>query len=249
MVPGFQPAINANMIDFNNDGIAEYNFRSDDFGSSWFMHMVYGPGGSGGSPANQIALKNPSTISFAQVVKPLQLNDLIDGDLTWGTSLPEPFIGVTNTPTNTDINFLGLGDRYIGVKFPLNGNIHYGWILVNFEDSLPYRRLVIKSYAYNTIPNASILAGQTNTLGVDTISSNRAESFIYPNPAKYEIIVPEHTSEITVLDITGKAVLQKKVPSDRKVNVRRLEKGSYLVRLTDKNGNTTYSKMIKSDTE
>jgi hypothetical protein len=49
-------------------------------------------------------------------------------------------------------------NRYLGVKFSAHGQTHYGWVSVNVGT---YPRLaVLTGYAYETLPDKPILAGQ-----------------------------------------------------------------------------------------
>jgi len=48
--------------------------------------------------------------------------------------------------------------RYLGVKFLIDGQIHYGWVRLSVE-RLP---ATLTGYAYETIPNKPIVAGQTS---------------------------------------------------------------------------------------
>ena len=47
-------------------------------------------------------------------------------------------------------------DKYIGVKLDDSGTIYYGWVLVQYES---ISTLIIKSYAYESVPNQAINAG------------------------------------------------------------------------------------------
>jgi hypothetical protein len=57
--------------------------------------------------------------------------------------------------------------RYLGVKFVIKGKKHYGW--VRLTTNLAIRNAVITGYAYETIPNKSIIAGQTKGPDVVTV--------------------------------------------------------------------------------
>jgi hypothetical protein len=57
----------------------------------------------------------------------------------------------------------GVKDRYLGLKFAINGKIHYGWARLNV--SVQHRSLNIRAtltgYAYETVPNKAIITGRT----------------------------------------------------------------------------------------
>lgn len=55
-------------------------------------------------------------------------------------------------------NWLGQSDKYLGVRFAISGQLHYGWIrmsLTGDNDSL-----IIKDYAYQATPSVGLVAGQ-----------------------------------------------------------------------------------------
>jgi hypothetical protein len=54
-------------------------------------------------------------------------------------------------------------NRYLGVRFPINGQLHYGWIRLtvttNPDPHTPVMSATITGYAYETVPNKAISAG------------------------------------------------------------------------------------------
>lgn len=224
-------------IDFNSDGTKEYDFRWEDWGppgNEWFMHMTFG------GPNNQMALKGTAVTAFGgKILVPLQANQTIDASLTWGNSYPEPFVG----ESTTDANFRGLGDRYIGVRFKIGTNTYYGWVLVNFSNT---RVLTVKSYAYNSTPNQSILAGQKTLLGTNEVQESKNESLIFPNPATSEVTLPEKSSFVTFYDVSGKKIMDAHVGDHKKVNISTLEDGTYILSIKTKDKKTVSAKLIKN---
>jgi len=92
----------------------------------------------------------------------------------WELDMLELYTGTTTTTwgkwggTNTD--------KYIGVKFNLSGNTHYGWIRVDADLSQTSSNnwsITIKDFAYQSTPDSSILAGDkgytTNLEGIRLI--------------------------------------------------------------------------------
>jgi hypothetical protein len=64
----------------------------------------------------------------------------------------------------------GIKNRYLGLKFHLNGEVHYGWARLSVKEQLledPPLAATLTGYAYETIPNKHIITGQTHeaTLG------------------------------------------------------------------------------------
>jgi hypothetical protein len=52
--------------------------------------------------------------------------------------------------------------RYLGVKFNIDGEVHYGWVRIGVSDA---RRMdiIVTGYAYETVANRPIRAGQTSS--------------------------------------------------------------------------------------
>jgi hypothetical protein len=64
--------------------------------------------------------------------------------------------------------WLNTRDRYLGLKFKINGQVHYGWV----ELANPYGFVGpwLLGFAYNTVANQPIMAGQTSA-GDDGIAA------------------------------------------------------------------------------
>ena len=58
----------------------------------------------------------------------------------------------------------GVKNRYLGLKFYIGKQAHYGWARLNFAvlHHEPEFKATLTGYAYETIPNKSIKAGQTH---------------------------------------------------------------------------------------
>jgi len=58
--------------------------------------------------------------------------------------------------------------RYLGMKFMISGQTHFGWARVKFESTGPF----LTGYAYETVANKPIVTGKTK--GSDVIASEEA---------------------------------------------------------------------------
>ena len=72
----------------------------------------------------------------------------------------------------------GLANKYLGVRFIIDQQIHYGWLRISVSTTKHNFTAELTGYAYETIPNKPIVAGQTADVSVGTIS----ESFKTPAP-------------------------------------------------------------------
>ena len=73
----------------------------------------------------------------------------------------------------------GAANKYIGLKFLINGEYHFGWARLSVKGT----RVALKGYAYETIPNKPILAGQTEEL-----ATSSADQEI--GPVHYDLELP-----------------------------------------------------------
>jgi hypothetical protein len=60
----------------------------------------------------------------------------------------------------------GVKNRYLGLRFLVNGKTHYGWARLNFPNP---QGATLTGYAYETVPNKSIIAGKTHGKDVITV--------------------------------------------------------------------------------
>jgi hypothetical protein len=56
-------------------------------------------------------------------------------------------------------NWANVSDRYLGVKFLIDGRPHYGWVRLTVDAGDAYVGGTITAYAYETVPNKPIIAG------------------------------------------------------------------------------------------
>lgn len=52
---------------------------------------------------------------------------------------------------------------YLGLKFTIKGQVHYGWARLGYISANDPAKAKLTGYAYETIPNKSIKAGQTHS--------------------------------------------------------------------------------------
>jgi hypothetical protein len=67
-------------------------------------------------------------------------------------------------------------NRYLGFKFLIDGQIHYGWARVSVTNEI--RNVVLTGYAYETTPNTTIIEGHTS--GPEKVSSIVPDDLLAP---------------------------------------------------------------------
>ena len=110
--------------------------------------------------------------SSSSYVTAMNNGDLIGTAVVFGgSSMAALAIDITITSSSSSYQisngaFLGVTDKFLGVKFLIGTNTHYGWARLDVSANADTIRL--KDYAYNVAADSPILAGQT--LGLDAIS-------------------------------------------------------------------------------
>jgi len=130
-------------------------------------------------------------------------------------------------------------DKYLGIKFEIGSNFHYGWIhLTTHQYSYTEMDFTIKGFAYNTVANEPILAGDMGSgVGVEEIGIGGIS--IFPNPTANLIIYDtiENLKQISVINTTGKNC--KNIAIDfysNSIDLSNLPNGVYFIHFqTDKN--------------
>jgi hypothetical protein len=68
-----------------------------------------------------------------------------------------------HTSTFTEGHWANVKNRYLGLRFDINGTIHYGWARLTVKANHPFVTAILTGYAYETKPNKPIVAGDQGT--------------------------------------------------------------------------------------
>ncbi|HKR06239.1 MAG TPA: T9SS type A sorting domain-containing protein [Bacteroidia bacterium] len=131
-------------------------------------------------------------------------------------------------------NFIqGWGDKYIGIKFPIAGINHYGWIRVEAVQINNWVQIILKDYAYETAPDVPILAGSINTIsGTQELFNSSIKIFAENKKIKIELLRPFGETEISVFNLLGEEIFSgNTTKSSEEISIA--NKGIYLVRVSN----------------
>ena len=139
-------------LDVNNDGIPDFTisnhaFRSVDLFGQTLRVLPTG--------TSQIA-------GFKGLINTLYASALAHGAVV-GPKLS--FKGYLMAASGMEYGYAGqwqnVTNRYLGLKFLINGQIHYGWARLTVTSGTGRINVQLTGYAYETIANRPIVAGQT----------------------------------------------------------------------------------------
>lgn len=94
------------------------------------------------------------------------------------------------------------------------------------------------------LTDAQVNSLYSGTLATSDLSNIKNNISIYPNPTKDIVVVKSETpiTKIELYDFSGKKI---KESASKEMNIFSLERGNYLVKITDKEGNTQTKNLIK----
>jgi hypothetical protein len=145
-------------IDLNHDGIADFTLETVPFDSGHGHFLILAldvPGNAGQSHAGPLPI--------ASAIEPRRqfTTSTYYGGLWMGAAFEYgtqkgswgPWFNVTN--------------KFIGLKFMIDGEVHYGWARVTVSGGIS---AILTGYAYETIPNRGLRAGQRSESEDETSS-------------------------------------------------------------------------------
>ncbi|MES2829628.1 MAG: hypothetical protein V4687_15815 [Bacteroidota bacterium] len=97
----------------------------------------------------------------APLEKDVVIQEASPSDYSWTGPQVKGYIVASSKTAASDEYYglwIGKADKYLGIKFKLNNKYHYGWVRISHTKSTD--ELMISDYAYNTIPEQGIAAGQ-----------------------------------------------------------------------------------------
>lgn len=149
-------------LDLNNDGVADFQFSN-------YIYETQGMGESYLRITPQQAGNQIAGVKIAgqrQVTASVLAPDVRVGPNANFGSYPQ---GI-NMAIEAFGTFSGFGSgnwskvetAFLGLKFVISGQVHYGWALVKFPNPGGFTSASIYGYAYESVPNKPIITGQTH---------------------------------------------------------------------------------------
>ena len=158
------------VLDVNGDGIPDFNFFAGTLLGGALKRDTYTFNSD--ATLTVSAASQSNQVRGAQfVASALPAGVKIGGDRKFeGGNL---FMGAVSATDGGPPTYFGpwapqggnVKDHYVGLKFVINGETHYGWARFNVQIRQPLKgnlQAILTGYAYETVPNASIMAGKTS---------------------------------------------------------------------------------------
>ena len=128
-------------------------------------------------------------------------------------------------------------DKYLGFRFKITGNYHYGWARLDVDSS--GKSVTLKDYAYNGVAGESIKAGKTK---VSLQEANPLKNIsVFSNGGMISIKATDEqklTGRIRLTDMNGREVYNCDVKNENNINlnIQLLASGIYIVNIVNEHG-------------
>lgn len=147
-----------------------------------------------------------------------------------------------NSCSYTNSQWCGVTDKYLGLRFNIGGNTHYGW--ARLDVGTDPSNWLIKDYAYNSVPDEGILAGDEGILGLGDQSFN---GFLHFVDANNQLNLRANTpmENLQLINIIGQEVISQKLANSNEIiNISNLKSGIYIAKVSIE-GRTKSFKIVK----
>ena len=214
-------------LDLNNDGTPEFLIEKTTDGG---IDIVQATGLSNQDSLIGYYAGFPAITGYPSA---LSSNEVIDGTSTF---VDEGVMGGDHELIMEDADWPDGFNRYLGLKFNISGEVHYGWAKIKI--STDYVAFTITEYAYNATAGAAINSG------VVSVEENTSvtEMTVFPNPVSENATLSfyvndESEIDFSVYDLNGKLILaeSRKIEKPGKqafqLNVSQWNSGIYFCRV------------------
>jgi len=141
---------------------------------------------------------------------------------------------------NLEGNWVGVSDKYLGLRINLNGQWHYGWAKCDLDAQIG--TYTIKEYAYNATPNQGITAGDKGPVNIkenfsDNISIYSHNKTLFIDFKDTEI----NNGKIKLFNLIGQEVKTTPISNSKiELDLNNIDAGIYIVNIYNKIASINY---------
>jgi hypothetical protein len=202
-------------LDLNNDGTIDFNIDAGTVSSGMFFAVQMDNNGITGNSVlgSEPSYIYPFALDAGAPVSSGQTSFYSSGTLNFASC----YLG------NGGSNWCGVADKFLGLKFQVDGNTHYGWARLDLSASGD--SFTVKDYAYNSVPDEAIVAGQTLSLEDNKIEG--FTSFVSNDVLTLKARTPMES--LTIHNISGQELISRKLSNATElIDLSALSTGVYI---------------------
>lgn len=198
-------------LDMDGDAVVDFVFATEGYTTSYGpvnLSMLYVPVAANavlgslymGSYPLPFVMNNGDSISSTNT-------SWNDGSVNGGLQ----YLSVL-TPYGGYGNWQGQTDKYVGVRFNIGSNTHYGWVRLSVSANAD--TIIIKDYAYNSQPNIGLLAGETGPLNVAPVNSDPVNIYAADHTVFLQNAGAATGGNVRVYNINGQTVRESAITEE-----------------------------------
>lgn len=218
------------LLDLNGDGVDDFNLQFT-VGSASRSVRIYP------SVGNEVLGSGNSSFFYPFA---LSLNDPISAaQSAWNGTANGGYLTLAwlYTTGGSYGNWFGASDKYLGLRFQVGGNWHYGWCRLDIDATCTY--MTVKDYAYDSSPNTAIAAGNQGQVGMNKhLLPAEIDIFAFDRILTVDLKdVALNNANLSLISINGQEVLNSAITGNRmQFALGELKKGLYLATLRSEKG-------------
>ncbi|MFI5219413.1 MAG: T9SS type A sorting domain-containing protein [Bacteroidia bacterium] len=240
-------------VDINNDSIMDFWFQTQKAVNLPCSNFPTGPARYN-LYAKMNSLDSTAISTINSSVQKLSLNVTIDSSNVWNSAgiLILRSRTFSSPPCSTIFtgNWATSTDGYAGVRLQVNNLTYYGWVRLNVYINTQNNSssITIRDYAYNSVPDQPILAGDTGTVSTGITHNNIQHRYfsVSPNPATNSVTIKfssDKAGEISIVNLFGEVVYKQNFggleAGEITIDVSKFSEGMYVVRWSSGENNQT----------
>jgi hypothetical protein len=231
-------------LDLNKDGIVDfeiYNYSYVSASSSYRANYISANG------SNEILATNTffSSYNFPAAIALNSGENIEVNPGFWSTSGILFGEGTYSGYSNKVGKWQGAVDKYVGLKFKVDNNTHYGWARLDVAND--GSSFTIKDFAYEMSPDKKIIAGMKVSGIEDT--PNLENIFVYSAGKQVNINFSDMSTEntqIRIYSMSGQLITDKAVQqSHESIDLNEQQVGVYVVKVVSDSESITRKVMLK----
>ncbi|WP_274475164.1 T9SS type A sorting domain-containing protein [Mangrovimonas aestuarii] len=226
-------------LDLNNDGTIDFEITSEDYWDDGYWYLTI----TGNSTTENVYIGYDETGFWAFPISMEEGDFISSGYSSYGWSVQNGgYLAMICQQLDCNYNWSNSSDKYLGLRFEINGETHYGWARMDVTDVTNW---TIKDYAYNSSAGEGIFAGQNTLSNGDYDLKNNIKITNYNNLVTiYNLQSP---ANFNLYSISGNKVLDGIVSNqNNQIDINKLANGIYILEIESlDNGYSIKKKFIR----
>lgn len=222
-------------VDIDGDGTMDFIFAASSLTGTygtWSFATAFGDSAGVGNSTNQAMGTVGTWYDYASA---LDAGDNIGPDGDFLSNTGNAAVIASNFYGSAFGNFPGEGEKFMGVKFDISGNVHYGWI--RLESDLDAIFVTVMDFAYENTADAAIEAGATVSTAVSELPAGSVNIYSFGSALNVINNIDLADATLRVFDLSGKQIVNQTLANgSTQIDLSSFASGNYVVSIESSKG-------------